>query len=54
MSLNSQWFQKYEPSKLKKRKKVFLRMEIEDFFVFFKDGSYFGTTGSSETLCISF
>ena len=34
MSLNSQWFQKYTPSKLKKRKKVRLSKEIEDFSVF--------------------
>ena len=33
-SLNSQWFEKYEPSKLKKQKKVPLPMEIEDFFRF--------------------
>ena len=34
MSLNSRWFQMYRPSKLKKRKKVRLSKEIEDFFVF--------------------
>ena len=55
MSLNSLWFQKYQPSKLNDRKNVRFSTKTDIFF----DRSIlmariFGTSGSSETYCTSF
>ena len=46
MSLKSHWFQNYQPSKLNNRKKHPVEYK--------KTARHFGTSGSSETLCISF
>ena len=55
MSVNSHWFQKYEPSKLNNRKKVHLSKEIEDFFVFLTlTACILRTTLARKMYCSSF
>ena len=41
MSLNSHWFQKYEPSKLNDQKKVLLVLKWTILLIVEFDGSYF-------------